>query len=133
PAPSLGSVLGAPLADFGDEGDVKLTGDSRLYRILMVDSAYLIWKIRCARVCEFENVPFSSIEVRNRWRKAMNDRLTLERLMTDRKFDHKALSKDVVLDTWKEVLHDKENLPEDWTGVAVVLVGMDPAPQLGVG
>ncbi|GLB44704.1 putative RNA-DNA hybrid ribonuclease activity [Lyophyllum shimeji] len=43
--PSLGVILGSPLAAFKDEGGNKLAGDTRLYRILMAESAYLIWKM----------------------------------------------------------------------------------------
>ncbi|KAF8059886.1 hypothetical protein FPV67DRAFT_1424487 [Lyophyllum atratum] len=129
----MGSILGSPLADFKDEGGIRLSGDSRLYRILMVESAYLILKLRCARVCEFENQAFSSQEVRNRWAKAMNERLKMDSLMTNRKYEHKALDKDLVLETWKGVLQNEEDLPVDWTGVVGVLVGRNPAPQLGVG
>jgi hypothetical protein len=131
--PSMGTVLGSPLAVFKDKGGNRLIGDTWLYRILMIESAYLIWKLRCARVCELENQSFSSQEVRNRWRKTINDRLELDCLMTSPKYGGEAMSKDLVLETWKGTLHKEDKLPDDWTGVARVLVGMDPVPQLGVG
>lgn len=131
--PSLGAILGSPLVVVKDEDGNSLVGDTQLYRIVMVESAYLIWKIRCTRVCELENQPFSSQEVCNRWHKTINDRLELDSLMTSPKYEKKALSKDLVLETWKGVLHEEDKLPDDWMGVAGVLVGMDPVPQLGVG
>ena len=91
----------------------------------MVESAYLIWKIRCSRVCEpganFENQPFSSQEVRNRWQKTIDDRLELDCLMTSPKYEKKALSKDIVLETWKGVLHEEEELQ---MGLGVAGVGL---------
>ncbi|KAF8224742.1 hypothetical protein L208DRAFT_471264 [Tricholoma matsutake] len=53
--------------------------------------------------------------------------------MTSPKFEMKAMSKELVLETWKGTLHKEDGLPDDWMGVARVLVGMDPVPQLGVG
>jgi hypothetical protein len=99
----------------------------------MVESAYLIWKLRCAQVCELENQPFPNQEVRNRWRKTINNRLELDCLMTSPKYEKKAMSKDLVLETWKGILHEEDKLPVDWMGMARVLVGMGPVPQLGVG
>ena len=131
--PSMGTILGSPLAVFKDEGGNRIIGDTQLYRILMIESAYLIWKLRCACVCEFENQPFTSQEICNRWHKTINDRLELDHLMISPKFEKKATSKVLVLETWKDTLHEEDKLPDDWMGVARVLVGMDLVPQLGVG
>ncbi|KAJ7339152.1 hypothetical protein DFH08DRAFT_812546 [Mycena albidolilacea] len=50
PAVSLGTILGCGLADFRDERKKQKHGTQRLYRILMSESAYLIWKLQNDRV-----------------------------------------------------------------------------------
>ncbi|KAF8240449.1 hypothetical protein L208DRAFT_1539698 [Tricholoma matsutake] len=131
--PSMGAVLGSPLSVFKDKEGNRLIGNTQLYQILMVEATYLIWKLRCAHVCKLKNQPFPSQEVCNRWHKTINDRLELECWMRSPKFEMKAMSKELVLETWKGTLHEEDGLPDDWTGVARVLVGMDLVPQLGVG
>ncbi|KAK0491017.1 hypothetical protein IW261DRAFT_1413420 [Armillaria novae-zelandiae] len=41
-----------------------------------------------------------------------------------KKYNKKAIQMSVVLRTWQGVLEDEEFLPEDWTKLAGVLVGM---------
>jgi ribonuclease HI len=50
PAVSLGTILSCGLADFRDERKKQKHGTQQLYRILMSESAYLIWKLRNDRV-----------------------------------------------------------------------------------
>ncbi|KAJ6453427.1 hypothetical protein C8R47DRAFT_929604, partial [Mycena vitilis] len=50
PEVSLGTILGCGLAEFRDEEGKVKRGTQRLYRILMSESAYLIWKLRNDRV-----------------------------------------------------------------------------------
>ncbi|THU89607.1 hypothetical protein K435DRAFT_591789, partial [Dendrothele bispora CBS 962.96] len=85
----------------------------------------LLWIIRCERVIANDNTPFSEEEVENRWWKMMNDRLRLDARMTSKKFDGKAIPKRLVERTWKNLLYDETNLPEDWTNLAGVLVGIE--------
>jgi ribonuclease HI len=50
--PGIGTIISAGLANFkNDEGKMK-PGEARLYRILMAESAHLIWKIRCERLMQ---------------------------------------------------------------------------------
>ncbi|KAJ7064028.1 hypothetical protein C8F01DRAFT_984071, partial [Mycena amicta] len=55
--PSLSSVLGAGLAVFRDPNGKELKGSSRLYKILLSESVFLIWKIRCEVVIQNDAVP----------------------------------------------------------------------------
>jgi len=54
---------------------------------------------------------------------------SLDCLLSNPKYGGKALSKNLVKQTWQEVLGDKDNLPKDWTKGAGVLVSM----RAGVG
>lgn len=52
PWPGLGAIIGADLAIFKNyEGKIR-PGDARLYRILVSESAHLIWRILCERVMQ---------------------------------------------------------------------------------
>ncbi|KAG2079380.1 hypothetical protein BD769DRAFT_1380581, partial [Suillus cothurnatus] len=51
-------------------------GTSRLLRILISESAYLIWTIRCKRV--IHESTHNEDSVRRRWRNAIDRRLQLD-------------------------------------------------------
>ncbi|KAJ7726858.1 hypothetical protein B0H14DRAFT_2410354 [Mycena olivaceomarginata] len=127
--PGIGTIIMAGLASFkNEEGNVKV-GDARLYRILMSELAYLIWKLWCERVIQNEGRHATDTEIHNRWVTTMNARLSLDCSMTDRKFEKKAIPVKKVLTTWKNILKDEARLPDDWTGSAGVLVGIEPRRQ----
>ncbi|KAE9387763.1 hypothetical protein BT96DRAFT_1078888 [Gymnopus androsaceus JB14] len=122
---ALGDILGSSLARITAPGTERvLVGESRLWKILIVESAYLIWTMRCERVIANEHAPFSEMEVENRWIRMMNERLEIDCQMTDGRYGKKALSKKLVMQTWKGTLKDEGTLPEDWTTKSGVLVGI---------
>ncbi|EPS97651.1 hypothetical protein FOMPIDRAFT_1128035, partial [Fomitopsis schrenkii] len=100
---------------------------SRLWRILISESLYLIWKLRCERVIEHEGEigwahPAASIQ--SRWLATMNSRLLLDREMTRPRRAHRSIPEDLVQNTWKCVLQNKDNLPKEWHKKPWVLVGI---------
>ncbi|KII84387.1 hypothetical protein PLICRDRAFT_74436, partial [Plicaturopsis crispa FD-325 SS-3] len=124
PAPTYGTIMACGLAEFKDNQDSPRPGAARLYRIIMSESAHLIWRIRCERRISREDDPqqyHSKAEIHNRWLHAINTRLTLDRAMTDRKkYGNKALPSQMVLNTWSGTLMNEDALPDDWirqTGV----------------
>lgn len=123
---TLGTILGAFATGFGKDALPKKSGPDRLYRILISEAAYLIWKLRCERVIQREGDPthyHSSIEIAHRWTAAMNNRLTLDREMTRFGLSKRAIKKKVVISTWCSVLDNEDSLPEDWLKAKEVLVG----------
>jgi ribonuclease HI len=126
--PGFGEILACGLAQLKNQENETLKGDSRLYRIIVSESAYLIWTLRNNRVIN-DKGQFSPAEIRNRWISSINSRLSLDCLLSNPKYGDKALSKNLVKQTWQEVLGDKDNLPKDWTKGAGVLVSM----RAGVG
>ncbi|KAJ6469349.1 hypothetical protein C8R45DRAFT_908738 [Mycena sanguinolenta] len=99
-------------------------GTTRLYRILISESTYLIWKLRNERVINTKPEA-SDREITNRWKKAINNRLKIDCLLTNaRKWGKKSLNKSLVLATWRKTLMNEDRHPEDFTGVTGVLVGM---------
>ncbi|KAH9918602.1 uncharacterized protein B0H18DRAFT_882671 [Fomitopsis serialis] len=105
-------------------------GAERLWRILVSESAFLVWKLRCERVIGHEDQDdwhHTERAIVARWVKAINDRLHLDMSLTHRRFGRKAIKTDKVLRTWNGTLIDELALPEDWTKYNRVLVGIDPA------
>ncbi|EIN13957.1 hypothetical protein PUNSTDRAFT_59807 [Punctularia strigosozonata HHB-11173 SS5] len=127
PSHLVGAILGSQCTEIrNSKGKIK-RGQTRLYRILIAESAHLIWKMRCQRVIRDGNQPKTRREVRNRWKAAINARLKLDCRLADRaSFGAKAVNRDLVLETWSGTLQNENLLPEDWVGWSGVLVGMDP-------
>ena len=130
PRPSLGAILSSPIAPFKSRKGKPKVGDARLYRILMTESAQLIWKIRCQRViggAENPNAPRETVaEIRARWVRAINDRLKIDcQLTSERRYGKKAINKGLVQKTWQGTLKDEDSLPPNWMeGKIEVLVGI---------
>lgn len=127
--PIIGGIIGCANAMFKSEEGKIHKGPSRLYRILVSEAAHQIWKLRNARVIDSDNNEQPSIdEIRNKWLKAINDRLAMDCKMTNKKkYGKKAIKEKLVQDTWRGVLKNENYLPHDWTkGRVEVLVGIDP-------
>ncbi|KAJ7046841.1 hypothetical protein C8F04DRAFT_937485 [Mycena alexandri] len=118
PRPTTGQIMACATTKKKD------TGTARLFRILISESAYLVWRLRNERVIQ-EKPPASLDEIHNRWLRTMNIRLKLDCALTNAvKYGTRALKKSLVLKTWVKVLKNEVNLPKDWTREAEVLVGI---------
>ncbi|KAF5352050.1 hypothetical protein D9758_009406 [Tetrapyrgos nigripes] len=123
--PALGTIVGAGLAVFKTPGGARKSGEERLWRILIAESAYLIWRLRCERVIRKDNAPFTTREIENRWSNMINERLQLDRRMTSRKYGKKGISPNLVRATWQGLLDREHTLPDDWVTNSGVLVGIE--------
>ncbi|KAK0470680.1 hypothetical protein IW261DRAFT_1345287 [Armillaria novae-zelandiae] len=104
-------------------GATKRT-EEQFRRILISESAHLIWRLRNDRVIN-ERQPYSEKEISQCWLGALNCRLCMDCLLTDkRKYSKKVILKSIVLGMWWNTLENDEALPEDWTKEIGVLVGM---------
>jgi len=121
---TIGTILVSPSVTF-KENEKKKCGASRMYRLIMSESAHLIWKIRCERVIQMEREEIPLNKINNRWIEIMNTRLDLDRKMTHSKYKKKSLSKKLVQNTWKNTLRDERLFPEDWVTNSGVLVSID--------
>ncbi|KAJ7843932.1 hypothetical protein B0H13DRAFT_2239252 [Mycena leptocephala] len=132
PAVSMGTILGSGLAVFKDDAGKPQPTLARLYKILMTESAHVIWKLRCDSVIGCGGTPPSTHEVHNRWVKIMNERLEIDINLTNKSKYGKqyALSPTLVLDTWRGTLLDEGTLPADWLREPGVLVGITPKRSL---
>ncbi|KIY48503.1 hypothetical protein FISHEDRAFT_43017, partial [Fistulina hepatica ATCC 64428] len=113
---SLGLVMAiALLADQGNNNGSK-AGNERLLKIIVAESVYLIWVLRCERQIEFADDKAKWRQddyIRNLWVLAINARLSVDKLSTNRiKFGKAALREEVVLETWSGVLLNEDALPD---------------------
>ncbi|KAJ7883248.1 hypothetical protein B0H13DRAFT_2538339 [Mycena leptocephala] len=123
PEINLGSIFACGLAHFKTARGKPDRGADRLFRILISETAHLIWKLRGSDPTKY----FSEREIHNRWLSCINQRLRLDLLLTDRhKFGNRASNFKLVLSTWKRVLMDAENLQDTQILQSRVLVGIDP-------
>jgi ribonuclease HI len=125
---NTGSIVGCGLGKFKSAKGQHKPGANRLYRILLSESAYLIWKICCERLLVRSNEEqwHSPKEIQNCWLHAMNKRLQFDCAMTNRRFEKKALADDVVLQTWSGTLHNEHSLPDNWIQESGVLRNLSP-------
>ncbi|KAH9830495.1 uncharacterized protein C8Q71DRAFT_716854 [Rhodofomes roseus] len=103
--PSMEDVLTSGLREWRSEtGNMKRRPRAeRLWRILITESAFLVWKLRCERVIAHSddvNWCLTEAAIRTRWTRVVNERLHLDMAMTHRRFGRKALRRNEVLGTW---------------------------------
>ena len=93
---------------------------TRLLRLLISETAHLVWVLRCERV--IQNVPITDQQIRGRWLRAINDRLTCDRIIATKiKKDKKYTN--LIKNTWEPLLHKQRDLPDNWINNREVLVG----------
>ncbi|KJA22319.1 hypothetical protein HYPSUDRAFT_186477 [Hypholoma sublateritium FD-334 SS-4] len=124
---SIGGILGCALPQFKLATGRPNKALNRLYTIIMTESLYLIWIIRCEWIIENMGDPdkiLSEQEITRKWMHRINRRLRLDQIMsTKQQYKWKKVSRKLVLETWQGVLNNEENLPTDWTQIRGVLVG----------
>ena len=130
--PSLGILLGSGLIKIKGTDGMNLPGASRLYTIIVSESMYMIWQVRCKWRIRQEADPqkiSTGDQLRRTWVKMINRRLQLEMLMTNvSRFGSKALDSRVVERTWWAILQDRDQLQGNWTRNTGVLVGIGARP-----
>ena len=93
-------------------------GATRLLKILISESAYLIWLLRCERtICGREHTERA---VTAAWRKTINRRLSEDKTTAIKVLRRKSYIS-LVKSTWEEALRKRHcNLPDDWINRNVV-------------
>ncbi|KAJ7724596.1 hypothetical protein DFH07DRAFT_724112, partial [Mycena maculata] len=125
-APSLGMVLGSVLTMFEEEMNAKPSGANRLYRILVTESTYLIWKLSNKSVTQNRGTAPSAYAAHKRWVSLMNEQLKIDCFMATAKSNQNKIlvPPGVVLQTWSRTLLNEMSLPKDWLRDPRVLVGI---------
>ena len=122
--PNWGTALGAASAVLeSDDGERKPSAEA-LWTILMTESLYLIWKLRCERVIQNDKQEFTILEVIRRWYAALDRRLELDRRSCAGFLGRSALKADAVACIWGPVLQASGELPQNWVTDSGVLVGI---------
>lgn len=127
PEMKYGTILGIGSISLNHVHGCSTKAVSRLYRILVSEGAHLIWRMRCEHRISRGDDPAKEHmgkEIFNRWKAIVNQRLHLDRTMTDETLSTRAIDKDMVLQTWSGLLQDEGRLPDDWTKESGVLVGI---------
>ena len=101
--PTLGILLSCGMPNFKDHRGKPMLGKNRLYTIIMSESMHLIWKLRCEwRIAREEDNEraLTEPEIKRKWLNAINVRLMLDCLMTDKnRYGKKGLHPNIVLHT----------------------------------
>lgn len=126
--PTLGTILGSSLATLKDRNGKTLEGASRLYTIIISESAQFIWRTRCKwRITNSSdpNKKEQPATLATAWSRQLNRRLHLEALQTNTyRYGRKALSAALVDKTWRSVLRNSEHVQDDWMKTVGDLVGI---------
>ncbi|KAI0043866.1 ribonuclease H-like protein [Auriscalpium vulgare] len=124
---SLGTVLASGRLETRlpdpDAPDTLKThkGASRLLRILVSETARLIWVLRCDRA--INDTIASPQAAARRWHNRITERLITDRLVATRK-DRSTTTVGLTQATWQGTLADEDALPPDWAAAKEVLVGI---------
>ncbi|KAF8826131.1 hypothetical protein HHX47_DHR6000405 [Lentinula edodes] len=106
----FGNILSCGLADFKDAKGKRKPEVSRLFRILISESSYLIWKLRCERVIGGKNI--TKAQITNQWTWTVESRLNLDCLLTSKKFSTGKISKEMIKKTWGKLVMNKDQFFE---------------------
>ena len=122
--PEWGTALGAACARLESEaGERNLPGEA-LWIILVSESIYLIWRLRCERVIQNDGAEFSKHEVTRRWYAAIDQRLDLDRRACAAYLGRSALKPAMIACIWEPIVHARGGLPQNWVTDSGVLVGI---------
>ena len=86
-------------------------GPTRLLQILLSESAYLIWVLRCERVIQEKHL--SEEEIRTRWYRAINERLTIDKV-TATKIRRNSTFTKLIEETWGPALRKEKEPQVNW-------------------
>ena len=95
-------------------------GATRLLQMLISEATHLIWVLRCERVIQEKT--HTPRETEARWLKAINQRLTEDKLVATKIKRTKHYTR-LIEATWQDLLRRNLNLPENWIQNREVLVG----------
>ena len=128
PNQDLGTILGCgclAVPQTANHSRTHLRGASCLLQILLSESAYLIWSLRCERVIGGRT--HSPQEIKARWLRTINTRLTDDKITATKIKSNKGFT-NLVVNTWEHILSRETDLPNDWINQCEVLVGSGARP-----
>ena len=120
----LGLILGCGsiALPHPDDESIIWSGPSRLLRILISESAHLIWVLRCE--CTIQGLNHSANTIKSRWCNKIDQRINLDCHITTI-YNWKPITRKLVQNTWQAALLERlPSLEEDWIMNPEVLVGI---------
>ena len=106
----------------GEKGEnLKQRGATRLLQIIISEAAHLIWVLRCERVIQEKS--HTQHEVTSRWLKAINRRLTDDKITATIIRKNDTPFTQLVEATWEDALRKISDLPNEWIIDREFLVG----------
>ncbi|KAG2748708.1 RnaseH-domain-containing protein [Suillus brevipes Sb2] len=100
-----------------------MKGASRLLRILIAESAHLIWTLRCDTT--INGTTFTKENIKSRWQANINKRLQCDRL-TARKITRTKAFENLISATWSDIITTNNPKQKNWVTALEVLVGITP-------
>ncbi|KAI0744992.1 hypothetical protein C8Q76DRAFT_604965, partial [Earliella scabrosa] len=134
---AFGTVLGAAAVNLGKDTVRKpSTAINRLFKLTIIESAHLIWALRCERVIRFEDEPErqrNEAYVMRIWLSVMTKRLTMDWVLTRVQTRARTrLTADAVGSTW-DLCGGLDGIRALWSAhTGGVLVG-SRRPAIGIG
>ena len=130
PEPNLGIILGCGSINPESRNDQRnnqqrnrrktLPGPTRLLQIILSESAYLTWVLRCERVIQEKTLHES--EIKGRWLRVINERLTINKITATKTKRNNGFT-NLIVNTWEQILEKERELPPNWINQSEVLVG----------
>ncbi|EMD32472.1 hypothetical protein CERSUDRAFT_23064, partial [Gelatoporia subvermispora B] len=104
--PGLGDILGCGSMVIKDATGKPKPGRTRLWKILVSESAFLIWKTRNRQLFDASPCPRASLPtlLHSSWTRAVDNRLAIDQVLTKSSFKHRKLTRTLVLETWSGIL-----------------------------
>ncbi len=90
---------------------MKSKGRTRLLQIIISEASHLTWVLRCERA--IRGTKHSPTQIKARWMKVINNRLTTDRITATKIKREKSFST-LVNETWKEALKQKNIYHRNW-------------------
>ncbi|KAJ3716678.1 hypothetical protein C8R42DRAFT_588198 [Lentinula raphanica] len=119
--PEYGTILGCGAVNIFGENKKAIPGESRLYRIVVSESAHLIWKLRNERIINLTDTP-SKERIVKRWNTAIKGRHQIDYVLSSNKYGKRQLSKRAMYSTWKNVLgSETPNSDDNREGIGVLV------------
>ena len=102
---------------------------NRLFRTIVFESTHMIWKIHCERVIAWgDNLAkrCSEYMIHNKWPRAINSRLRMDSIYTNKIFNRGIIEPKTVLKTRADYLKDEVHEVRNWCSNTEILVGIPP-------
>lgn len=126
----LESLVSAGIPEQEMTGSQIRPAHTRLWRLLVTESAHLIWRLRCERVIGHEGDDgwhHTEKAVTTQWLRAINNRLRQDVTRANPRFGRLALKSELVKETWGDLIPPPDYTNKRWIErIDRVLVGIDP-------